>query len=126
MTRINRTGISKHMSYTVKELSDLLHVDKKTCWRWIGEGLQTVPGGKKPIYIMGSDATEFLRNKDAKKKVPLKRHEFFCVRCKAARRAKKGSIHILSDRKIGTCCVCNGKMVRIIQPYRKGLFDTPP
>jgi hypothetical protein len=126
MTRINRRGISKHMSYTVRELSDRAHVTEKTIWRWIGEGLPVVPGGKKPTYIKGSDAIEFLRNKNAKKKFKLKRHEFLCLKCKAPRRAKRGSIKMLSDRKIALCCVCNGKMSRTIKPYQKGLFDTPP
>jgi hypothetical protein len=126
MTRINRTGINKHMSYTVKQLSDILHKNEKTCLRWIDAGLQIVPGSKKPILIMGSELTVFLRNKDAKKKVKLKRNEFYCLRCKAARPAKRGSVETLSDRKVGTCSVCSGKMTRIIKPYQKGLFDTPP
>ena len=126
MTRINRAGINKHMSYTIKELSDILHKNEKTCLRWIDAGLQIVPGSKKPILIMGSDATEFLRNKDAKKKFKLKRNEFNCFRCKAPRRAKRGSIETLSDRKVGICSVCSGKVTRIIKPYQKGLFDTPP
>lgn len=126
MTRINRTGINKHMSYSIKELSDILGKNEKTCLRWIDAGLQIVPGSKKPILIMGSDVTVFLRNKDAKKKVKLKRNEFYCLRCKVPRYAKRGSAETLSDRKVGTCSVCNGKMTRIIKPYQKGLFDTPP
>jgi hypothetical protein len=126
MTRINRAGISKHMSYKIKELSEVLCINEKTCLRWIDDGLQIVPGSKKPILIMGSDVTEFLRNKDAKNKVHLKRNEFYCLRCKAPRRAKRGSIETLSDRKVGICSVCSGKMARIIKPHQKGLFDTPP
>lgn len=113
------------MSYTIKELSDTLCVNEKTCLRWIDAGLQIVPGSKRSILIMGSELTVFLRNKDAKKKVKLKRNEFYCLRCKAARHAKRGSVETLSDRKVGTCSVCSGKMSRIIKPYQKGLFDTP-
>ena len=126
MTRIDRRGISKHMSYTINELSDILQINEKTCLRWIESGLQIVPGSKRPILIMGGDAIEFLRNKDAKKRVRLKRNEFYCLTCKAPRRAKRGSIQIFPDRKVGACCVCSGKVSRINKPYQKGLFDTNP
>jgi len=124
MTRIDSGGINMHMSYTIKELLPLLHVGEKSFQRWIDRGLKVVPGSKRPILILGSDLKEFLKNKDAKKKVKLKRNEFYCLTCKAPRRAKRGSLKTLSDRKTGDCCVCNGKMSKIIKPYQKGLFDT--
>ena len=126
MTRINRAGISKHMSYTIKELVAILDVTEKTVLRWIGNGLPTVDGGKKPIYIAGHDLIEFLKTKDAKKKVQLSRNQFYCLTCKAARLAKRGSTKTLYDRKVALCRVCSGKMSRTIKPYQKGLFDTPP
>lgn len=124
MTKIDCRGINKYMSYTTEELPSLLHVNKKTIYRWMESGLKFVPGSKKPYLIRGSDLKEFLKNKDAKKKVKLKRNEFYCLTCKAARRAKRGSLKTLSDRKTGVCCVCNGKMSKIFKPYQKGLFDT--
>ncbi len=102
------------MSYTVKELSAELGVDEKTCSRWIANGLKTIPGGKKPILMMGSDIKDFLRKKDAKKKVILNRNQFYCLTCKAARYARRGSIRELGGRKLGTCRVCNGKICRTI------------
>jgi hypothetical protein len=109
------------MPYAIKELPKLLSVDKKTVRRWIAEkGLKTVPGSKHPILILGSDLKEFLRNKDSKKKIgKLKRNEFPCLHCNAARRAKRGSIKELGNRKIGLCSVCNRKMSRIFKPHEK-------
>jgi len=116
------------MSYTIKELPELLSVTEKTVGRWIDGGLKTLPGGKKPILILGSDLKEFLRDKDLKEKVKLKRSEFYCFHCKAARRAKRGSTKRLKNKKTGLCCVCNGKMCRIFEPYQKdyqvSLFPT--
>jgi len=66
MTKINRQKISKHMSYTIKELSEILSVDAKTVGRWIDRGLRIVPGGKNPIFILGSDLKEFLRNRTSR------------------------------------------------------------
>jgi hypothetical protein len=73
-----------------------------------------VPGGKKPILMRGSEIKEFLKKKDSKKKVELKRNEFYCLTCKAPRRAKRGSLKRLSKHKTALCCVCNGKMSRTI------------
>ncbi len=126
MTKINCRGVNKYRSYTIRELLPLLvpPVGEKTFQRWMDKGLKIVPGSKKPILILGSDLKEFLKNKDAKKKVKLKRNEFLCLKCKEPRRAKRGSIKTLSDRKTGICSVCSGKVSRIIKPYQKGLFDT--
>ena len=115
MTRVNPKGIYKHMSYTVKELTVLLSVNEKTLYRWMDTGLKAVPGGTTPLLILGSELQEFLKHKDAKKKVQLKRSEFYCFTCKKARRAKKGSIRTLRGKKTAYCSVCNGKMSRTIQ-----------
>lgn len=110
----------------IKELLPLLHVGEKSFQRWIDRGLKVVPGSKRPILILGSDLKGFLKNKDAKKKVKLKRNEFYCLTCKAPRRAKRGSLKTLSDRKTGDCCVCSGKMSKIIKPYQKDYLIPSP
>ena len=107
------------MSYTIKEISGLLGVNEKTCLRWIEIGLQTIPDSKKPILIYGEDLKEFLRIKSSKRKVKLNRSQYYCLSCKAARYAKRGSTEILKGRKIALCRVCNGKIARIFKPSQK-------
>ena len=128
MTKFNPKGIYKHMSYTVKELTMILSVNEKTLYRWMDSGLKAVPGGDSPLLILGSELQEFLRHKDAKKKVQLKRSEFYCFTCKRPRRAKKGSIRTFRGKKTAYCSVCSGKMSRIIQSaqsdYMIPLFQT--
>ncbi len=102
------------MSYTIKEISEVLDVTAKTCFRWIEDGLKTIPESKSPIYILGSDLKEFLRLKNLKRKVPLGRSEFYCLTCKRAVSAKRGSIEVSSGRKIARCRACNGKICRLI------------
>ena len=70
---------------------------------------------------MGFDLKEFLKKKNTKKKVKLDRNQFYCLSCRKAVYAKRGSIEKVSSRKIGVCGVCNGKIGRIIKPYQKGL-----
>lgn len=112
--KINPQKICKHRSYTVKELSALLGIDEKTCFRWMDEGLKIIPGCKKPILIKGTDIKEFLNNRKIKRKIPLNRNQFLCLTCKAARYAKRGSIKVSDGKKNALCRVCNGKMNKII------------
>ena len=113
------------MSYTIKELSETLNISEKTALRWIDNGLKIIPGGKNPILISGSDLKEFLINKDSKKKLKLKRSEYYCLSCKGPRRAKQGSIKKLKNKKNGLCHVCGSKISRIFKPYQKD-YKIPP
>ena len=112
--KINPQKIYTHRSYTIKELSELLSIDEKTCFRWIEEGLKIIAGCIKPILIKGSDLKEFLNNSKIRKKIPLNRNQFLCLTCKKASYAKRGSIRVVGDKKTALCRVCNGKMSRII------------
>ncbi len=112
--KINSQKIYTHRSYTIKELSDALSVDEKTCFRWIEEGMKTIPGCKKPILIKGRDIKKFLNNRKMKKKIKLNRSQFLCLTCKKASYAKRGSIRVVGKKKLALCRVCNGKMSRII------------
>lgn len=119
MTRFNPQKIYAHLSYTIKELSELLAINEKTCLRWIDEGLRIVPDSKKPILITGSDAKEFIRKRNTKKKVKLNRSEFYCLKCRGPTRAKRGSIVIVGNMKKAICSVCNGKIRKMFKPYQK-------
>lgn len=114
MAKINPKRICKHRSYTIKELSKLLDIDEKTCFRWIDEGLAIIPGCKKPILMRGEDIKTFLNNRKIKRKIPMKRKQFLCMACKGARYAKRGSIRVVEKKKTALCRVCNGKMSKII------------
>lgn len=119
MAKFNPQKIGAHLSYTIQELSDALCINKKTCFRWIDQGLRTVPDSKNPILILGSAVKEFIRKKNSKNKVRLKRHEFYCLTCKGPRRGKRGSIAISGSMKKAVCSVCNGKVVITIKPSQK-------
>ncbi len=119
MTRFDPRKISKHQAYTIKELSGLVGMSEKTCLRWIEQGMATVPGCVKPILVQGDEVQKFIRTKNSKTKITLKRSEFYCLTCKDARQAKRGSISVSGNRKRGLCSVCNGKMSKTIHPIKK-------
>ena len=119
MTRFNPQIISRHLSYTLPEIAARLSMTKKSLYRWINEGLPVVLGQKKPILIRGDNLKAFINARNSKNKVKLKRHEFYCLRCRAPRRAKRGTITKSGDTRKGECSVCNGKMQRKFRPYQK-------
>ena len=123
MTRFNPQKIYAHLSYTIKELSELLAINEKTCLRWIDEGLRIVPDSKKPILITGSDAKEFIRKRNTKKKVKLNRSEFYCLKCRGPTRAKRGSIVIVGNMKKRFAVSVTEKYERCLNPI-KGLSHT--
>jgi hypothetical protein len=123
--KINPQKVHIHRSYTIKELSELLGIDKKTCLRWIERGLRVIDGSKNPILINGNDLKQFLVNRKVEKKITLNRNQFLCLTCKVARFAKRGSIMQMKDRKIAQCRVCNGKMSRTIKPHQKDYMISP-
>lgn len=125
--KINSRKICSHRSYAIKELSDALAINEKTCFRWIEQGLKTIPGCKKPVLIKGADLKEFLHNRKLKRKIPLNRNQFLCMTCKAARYAKRGSIRVVGNKKTGLCRVCNGKMSQTVKPHQKDyVIHSPP
>ena len=125
--KINPQKINKHRSYTIKELSCDLDISQKTCLRWIADGLPVLDESKKPVFIMGSVIKEYLRRKSLKKKCPLKRNQFYCMHCKGATNAKRGSAKFVDGKKLARCRACNHKISRTIKPHQKDyMIHSPP
>lgn len=125
--KINPQKLNSHISYTIKELSEILCIDKKTCLRWIEDGLKIVEGRRKPILIMGQELKDFINKRRQKKKFKLKPNQFFCLSCRLPIYAKKGSIKIKNDKKSAICRVCSSKISRTIKPHQKDYtIHSPP
>jgi len=100
--KYNIATIREKTAYSVAEASALLGVNRKTITRWIREGLSLLDAEKKPIYIMGYDLKAFIKAKREKKSVQLGFNEFYCLACRKAVTAKRGSTKIeKTGKKIG-------------------------
>ena len=118
--------IRMHSAYTIEEIMSLLDVTRKTLSRWIANGLTPLHETKRPLLIMGADLKSFLRAQKLKGKVSLQKHEFFCLKCKGAVSAKKGTLGTAKTGKkigknnrdqltrTGRCRFCNSKLTRFI------------
>lgn len=117
--------IRRRTAYTLEEIAKLLGKGKRTCFRWIEEGLAVVEIDAKPLLIMGYELRRFLEEKEKKNKSPMEKDELFCLHCRKPAKAKLGSEQINpTGKRIGKdnreqmmktalCEVCGGKMYRL-------------
>ena len=81
--------------------------------------------GVSPL-IAGSVLKDFIREMREKRKVPLKENEFYCLKCRKARKAKAGSEQTIKTgksigkdnreqcKKTGVCEVCGTEMNKFL------------
>ena len=126
MGRYNPHLIKARHSYSVEEIAALLGISRKTCLRWLQEGLKPIEPNTKPLLIWGNDLRLFLAEKKKQKKVVLKSKEFYCMRCHQAVKAKAHTERTIPTGKkigrdardqfylIGKCNQCSTKLMRFL------------
>lgn len=84
MARRYRTaGISKNLSYTIREICEICGTSPQTIRRYIkSEGLPAMTT-QKPFLINGGDYLDFIGGKQKRSKKTLKTGEFRCFSCGA-------------------------------------------
>ncbi len=92
--------IRSKTAYSTQEVGELLHVNRKTILRWVKEGLLLIDPTKTPKLIMGSDLAAFIKAKRSRNQVKLNWNEFYCLGCRKAVVAKRGSER---SEKTGKC-----------------------
>jgi predicted transcriptional regulator len=122
--KYNSHIVKRHFTYTIKDIAALFGTCEKTVQRWIAvEGLAPVEGSRNPYLISGAMLSTFLSARTKKSKTHLQTDEFYCVKCRVARKGKAESIRIKptetrmgKDRymgiKMAECEVCGGKINR--------------
>jgi hypothetical protein len=127
---VNKIKIKR--SYSINEMASLLDIGRKTCGRWIRcEGLKVIEENTNPLLVMGLDLKEFIKEKQAKRKVPLKENEFFCFKCHKAVIPKIGSEKTIKTgkrigignqkqlKKIGACELCGTEINKYLRVSQK-------
>ena len=127
MTRRYNTRLVKaRKSYTPEELSKLFGVCKKTCFRWIDEGLRPIEANTRPLIIMGYEVRRFLSKMKKSRKTKLEANEYFCLKCKRATRANEATETIAPTGKLigkeareqlckrGKCEKCGSEVKRFL------------
>lgn len=87
-------------AYSFAEIAELLHTHIRTVQSWRSEGLKIVDDGIKPFLVMGQDIQDFLRDRAARRKKPLKPGEFFCPKCQAPRKSQPEDLRIERTKRM--------------------------
>lgn len=72
--------------YTIHEASLAIGVHKNTIARWIKDGFLEAVTDRRPFLISGSSLKRFLAERRGRNRTPCRPGEFYCFRCRSARR----------------------------------------
>ena len=64
-------------SYTFAEIAEVYAVHRRTVQVWRKQGLNVIDDKSKPFLVIGADVRSFLKEKQRRRKHPLKPGEFF-------------------------------------------------
>ena len=118
----NQNLICARRTYTFKELAEVYAVHIRTIQSWRKEGLRVLDTTIKPYYILGKEIIRFLKEKQQKRKHPLKPGEFYCTTCQIPRRSHTDKLSIkITDKRLGKttrqafiqglCEVCGQRLI---------------
>ncbi len=127
--------IKSHRAYSLEEVAEVYNKHVGTVQRWHREGMKVLDDHKRPILVMGYDVRTFLSGHVAKRRHPLAPGEFFCPRCRLARRPKPGTLTATdAGRRMGrearqvyvygVCEACGQKMIAFTSDKKIG-FQFP-
>ena len=102
-------AVKKHLNYTICEAARNQQVSKGTVLRWTRNGLFCLKD-RRPFLILGHDLIAFLKALNPPKQ-SLKPDEFFCFKCKAARKPAFGEAEFRAGKAgngglTALCCEC--------------------
>ena len=113
----NHRRVKAHMSYTLEEAADCLHVHVQTMRQWIKRGLP-VARDRFPMLMRGRDLIAFLCERKARSQRSCKPGEAWPrLRCREPRRfagdeARYEPLRGDAGRIAGYCATCNCRMNR--------------
>jgi Helix-turn-helix domain len=118
--------VKKCRNYTVEEIADLFGLHKNTVRAMLRDGLRPIDD-RRPMLFLGGDLANFLRERRAKSKCPLKSNEMYCLRCREAREPAFGDVEYLpatpsGGNLRGLCPACSGLMHRRVSLARMHLM----
>jgi hypothetical protein len=96
-------GIKKNRNYDTGEISAIIGAKPITIRRWVKfEELEIIQGTENHYLIHGSVLRSFLRDRIKHGKHPLQEDEFFCTKCRTARKSRPGCItSTVTEKRMG-------------------------
>jgi DNA-directed RNA polymerase subunit RPC12/RpoP len=124
--KYNPRLIKGRHSYTPGELAGLFGISRKTCFRWLEEGLRPIQRNTRPLLIWGEEVRRFLSEKKKRRKAKLEANEYLCMKCKRPVQANPESETIVPTGKRvgkeareqlsrqGECRHCGTRVIRLL------------
>jgi hypothetical protein len=121
MAKKYNTRITKlNYAYSLQQIAELYDVSIRTVRYWLKEGLLIIEG-IYPYRIKGFELKRYLDEKQQGRKIKLLAGEFYCTKCKQARKSLNNIVTLKYSGKTigrgikdftiqGACEVCNTKL----------------
>lgn len=88
--------------YSTRDISRLFHVHVRTVQRWYKLGLKTEDDNTRSRLVSGKDLKNFIEKQQNRHKHSLKPGEFFCLKCRQARRSlPENSTNTRTGKQVG-------------------------
>lgn len=121
--KYNPNLIRSRRSYTFVEVAEIYQLHFRTVQLWHQRGLKVIDENCKPLLVLGQDVRDFIKRNTTKLKCKLKDDEFYCTKCRCARKScpytlsfnhtdiplGKNSVQVIIT---GKCEVCNSPLNR--------------
>lgn len=78
--------IKSFQCYTIPEAAEITEVSTHTIRNWAKDGMRLMDTAR-PVLIRGDDLRDYIKAQRKNRRVMTKEDEFYCVRCRAARKA---------------------------------------
>lgn len=118
----NPNRVRLRRAYTFAEIAEVYGLHRRTVQTWRKQGLKVIDETSKPYLLIGAEVRRFLREKNRRRKHPLKPGEFFCPRCGIPRKSLQNRISVeITDKRLGryrqaiirgVCEVCRCRLFR--------------
>ena len=99
MRNHNISLIKTRRAYTPAEIGSLLNIATSTVYRWMKEGLRPIKKNTNPLLIYGSELKRFLSGRRKDRRVQLQPDEFYCIKCREAKRADPSYVQVKKTGK---------------------------
>lgn len=90
------SGIKSLRCYTIPEAAGVTGVSDRTIRAWIKQGL-TAMTDERPTLVRGDALVSFIQNQRRARKSRLSPDEFYCLKCRAARKPAGGLVDCETD-----------------------------
>jgi excisionase family DNA binding protein len=112
----NPRRVKVHRNYSVEEIARLLRVHKNTVRNWVKQGLAVIDD-RRPILILGSELSRFLRERRQKMKQMCGPGRIYCIACRepkvpAGKMAECTATGPLAGKLCGICPDCDRLIYR--------------